>query len=85
VAGLVIIYVSRWRLMVDIAMVYPLFKRLHCIRRCKGGRGRWGDGRIGYALTCDGLKRLAAGNNTNKGGEKEGMLTVILFSIRFNI
>jgi hypothetical protein len=36
--------------------------------------------RIGYALTCDGLKRLAAGNNTNKGGEKEGMLTVIFFS-----
>jgi hypothetical protein len=31
---LVIIYVSRWRwrLMVDIAMVYPLFKRLHCIQ-----------------------------------------------------
>ena len=30
----VIIYVSRWRwrLMVDIAMVYPLFKRLHCIQ-----------------------------------------------------
>jgi len=59
-----------------------LFSR-GCIafRRCKGDRGRWGDGRIGCALTCGGLNDWLPGNNTNKGGEKEGMLTVILFSV----
>ena len=42
---------------------------------------RLGDGMIGCALTCGGLNDWLPGNNTNKGGEKEGMLTVILFSV----